>query len=252
MVDINIRYFKRPEVTGGTVIDGFPNVGLIGSIIANFLIGELKMDQVGAIDSPQFPPVSMIYDNKPKFPARMYASEERRMVVVLSEFTPSPEMARPIAKAMLTWANEQHCERIITPAGLPVLDESKSRKKHEHRVYAVGSTTRARTPLKEKQIPEIGSGMVTGVPGILLNEGRWAKFPVVSFLVEVQKAAGLEADPVLEVLKYMKQLIPDCSVDLDDAKPKVEKIIERIDVLRHQAMPAQEQHSDQLMYTFDL
>ncbi len=147
MEDINIRYFKRPEISGGIVIDGFPNVGLVGSIISNYLIGALDMDQVGAIDCSQFPPVSMIYNSKPKFPARMYASEEHKLVVVLSEFTPSPEMARPIAKAMLSWANEQHCEMIISPGAMPVLEEGHGKKKHTHNVFGVGSTTRARSPL---------------------------------------------------------------------------------------------------------
>jgi uncharacterized protein len=252
MENINIRYFKRPDVTGGVVIDGFPNVGLVGSIIANYLIGELRMDQVAAIDAPQFPPVSMIYDNKPKFPARMYASEEHKVVVVLSEFTPSPEMARPLAKALLTWANEQHCDYIISPGGIPILeDDSKAKKKQKHNVYGVGSTTRARKPLEDNDIPPLGVGMVTGVPGILLNEGRWASFPVIALLVEIQKA-GIKADPSLEVLKVMEKLMPQCKCDIAGAKPKLEKIIERIGVLRHQAMPAQEHGEGALMYTFDL
>jgi uncharacterized protein len=252
MENINIRYFKRPDLTGGVVIDGFPNVGLIGSIIANFLIEEMELDQVAAIDSPDFPPVSMIYANKPKFPARMYASDKHKMVVVLSEFTPSPEMARPIAKALLAWANEQHCEYIISPGGIPVLDDTlDTKRKHTHKVFGVGSSTRARNHLGESNIPPLGSGMVTGVPGILLNEGRWANFPVIALLVEIQKA-GIEADPCLEVLKIIKKLVPKCDFNPSGAKPRLNKIIERIGVLRHQAMPAQEGHEGTLMYTFDL
>jgi len=260
MEDINIRYFKRPDIAGGVVIDGFPNMGLVGSIIANYLIGELDMDQVGAIDCRQFPPVSMIYNNKPKFPARMYASEKHKIVVVLSEFTPSPEMARPIARALLTWANEQHCEIIISPGGIPVLEDEAGKgkgrgkgkkKKQEHRVYGVGSITRSRKPLEELDVPPLGVGMVTGVPGILLNEGRWANFPVIALLVEIQKT-GIEAEPILEALRIIDSLVPNVKLETSSAKPKIKGIIERMGVLRHQAMPAQEFNEGQLMYTFDL
>ena len=116
---IEIYKFKDIDLSGATIVEGFPTVGLASIISANFLIGALNLDQICAIDSPDFPPVSMVYASKPKFPARIYANESHKIAVFLAEFTPTAELARPIADKILSWAIENECKRIITPEGLP-------------------------------------------------------------------------------------------------------------------------------------
>lgn len=74
MSGIEIRKFKDIDLKGATIIEGFPSVGLVGTIVATYLIDYLKLDQICAVDSEGFPPTSMIYVTKPKFPARIYAS----------------------------------------------------------------------------------------------------------------------------------------------------------------------------------
>ena len=47
MEDVSIVELKKEDLEGATVIDGFPGVGLVGSITANYLINTLKLEQIG-------------------------------------------------------------------------------------------------------------------------------------------------------------------------------------------------------------
>ena len=58
--DVEIYELKRMDVRGATVIDGFPSVGLVSSIVANYLINTLDLTQIGIMDSVYFPTVSLV------------------------------------------------------------------------------------------------------------------------------------------------------------------------------------------------
>src|SRR3989339_1369225 len=88
--DIRIFELKKKDLRGATIIDGFPSVGLVSSISANYLIKVLKMEHIGIMDSPQFPTVSLIRDATPLSPVRIYASDKGprgdQLVAFISEF----------------------------------------------------------------------------------------------------------------------------------------------------------------------
>ncbi|MCJ7635974.1 MAG: PAC2 family protein [Nitrososphaeraceae archaeon] len=75
---IEIRKVKKINIEGGVVFDGFHGIGLISTIAIGCFINSLKTELVGILDSPLFPPISVIYDAKPNFPARIYANEEKK------------------------------------------------------------------------------------------------------------------------------------------------------------------------------
>jgi uncharacterized protein len=83
-MEIIMHRYKEMDLKDSTVINGFPSTSLINSIVASYLVNVLNLDQICGLDSDEFPPVSMIYDSKPKFPARIYADEKAKIVVFLS------------------------------------------------------------------------------------------------------------------------------------------------------------------------
>ena len=93
MEDINVFEIKRMDVKGAIVIDGFPSVGLVSSIVANYLVNVLKLEQIGVVDSVFFPTVSLIRDSEPYNPVRIYAGRKNDdgkgdQVVVLTMWFP--------------------------------------------------------------------------------------------------------------------------------------------------------------------
>ncbi|MCX9012510.1 MAG: PAC2 family protein [Candidatus Methanoperedens sp.] len=173
MEEITVYILKDMDLKGATVINGFPTAGLVSAITANYLIGTLKLDQIAFLDSLEFPPVSMIYDNKPKFPARIYGDEKAKLVIFLSEFTPLINLIRPLADTVFDFVDKNQCSNIIAPEAMPARGETLE-------VFGVGSTDSARAKISELGIKPISYGVITGIPGVMLNEGRKRDFDVRS------------------------------------------------------------------------
>src|SRR2546429_677374 len=55
LADVELRTIKEVDLKGGTVVAAFPSVGLVSTITATYLITGLKVDQVVALESPDFP-----------------------------------------------------------------------------------------------------------------------------------------------------------------------------------------------------
>jgi uncharacterized protein len=186
--DIEIR-IKNVKLKGGIVIDGFPGGGLTNSIASMCFMRSSENNLVAILDSLAFPPLTVVYDGKPNFPARIYANESLRIAFLVSELNLDQSMYYSVSKAILKWAKQNECELVIS-AGTISVEESKrsDTETNPDKVYAVASTKSASEKLKNAQIaPPQFSGSVNGIPALLLNEGAWSNFDVIAFLVELLK-----------------------------------------------------------------
>ena len=237
--DIKIYELKKRDLKGATIIDGFPSVGLVSSIAANYLIKVLDMEHIGIMDSSHFPTVSLIRDAKPLSPVRIYAGEKGKsgdqIVAFISEFQAPPNLIRPISHTLVAWAQEQRCRMIVSPEGLVVDPELRDSAEISDVVFGIASTQRSREMLKQHGIRSFEEGGSSGVAGVLLNEVRKRDFDVIPLLAEAHpdfpdaKAAAL----VLEA-------IDDMLLGIDfDAKPlfeEAQRIEEHIREIRKQAV----------------
>lgn len=178
------------DVAGAKLVDGFPSVGLVSTIAANYLIDSLKLKQIGVMDNLNFPTLSVVHNGEPLSPVRLYGGEitptgtarKEKLVVFVSEFQPAPALVRPIAQAILEWANAKKCGYVISPEGLVLEGDEATDEKVE--VYGLGSSPKTTALLKEKGVPTFKEGIITGVSGVLLNLARREGYEVVSILAE--------------------------------------------------------------------
>ena len=130
MNGIDIIDIKEKNVKGAYIIDGFPSIGLVGSIVANYLVSFLNLEQIAIVDSVYFPSISLIRNGTPTSPARVYAGQlgkhgEEKIVVFVSEFQPSPEILKSLAITITDWAVDHRCKLVISPEGLLSKEESE-------------------------------------------------------------------------------------------------------------------------------
>jgi len=179
------------DLSGAKLVDGFPSVGLVSTIAANYLIDSLKLKQIGVMDNLSFPTLSVVHNGEPLSPVRLYGGEigaagdkgrREKIVVFVSEFQPVATLVRPIAESILEWAKAKKCGYVISPEGLVLEGEAAEDDRVE--VYGIGSTPRSNALLKERNIPQFKEGIITGVSGVLLNQGKREQFDVVSILAE--------------------------------------------------------------------
>jgi uncharacterized protein len=167
------------------VVDGFPSVGLANAIASECLVRSAKTEFVAVLDSPAFPPLSIIRDAKPNFPARVYANKELRLAMFTSELSLDPAMFRPVANTMLDWALASNCDLAVSAAGMPYEEGEEPKPDTTPEVHAVASTPHALKKAADAGILPIMSCTVAGIPAILLNEGAWRNYDVIVLLVKV-------------------------------------------------------------------
>ena len=240
MVEIEIKKFKDMDLKNATIIEGFPGVGLVSSIVATHLIDHLKLDQICALDSESFPPTSMIYAKKPKYPARIYACSTHKVGVFLAEFTPSANLHRPIAKKLIEWCKENNCKRIISTEGLPLEKQCKIPDKDtiKTRIQGIGSTDSARKELDSSGIEQLETGMIFGVTGVLLNEGRWNQFDVITLLADACPDIP-DAFAAAKLLEAIDKLLPNIHLESAPLYKRAEKLEQHLKKLRKQVEPLQ-------------
>jgi uncharacterized protein len=199
--EVRIYELKRVDVEGAIVIDGFPSVGLVSSIVANYLVDTLSMEQIGIVESPAFPTVSLVRNGNPQHPVRIYAGRPKadragrgadKLVAFVSEFHPAPAIIHPLATAILDWAEEQKCSLLVSPEGLMVeappapARGPRAPRLGDVKVYGIASTRKARELYIEPNMIPFAEGVITGIAGVLLNEGHRRDFDVLTFLAEAQ------------------------------------------------------------------
>ncbi len=300
MEDIKVYELKRKDLKGAVVIDGFPSVGLVSSIVANYLINTLKLKQIGIMDSIYFPTVSLVRDSEPLNPVRIYAgekvlSEERgpeQIVCFISEFQPPPNLVKPIASTMLDWAIEQKCSLMISPEGLvidregedeegdqkdpqvpmeakmPTQDQEgevyipdngevekvekvekveaveKGGKDDEDdedetspiELYGIGSTKKARKLLEDQEVSAFEEGVITGVAGVLLNEGKRRDFGVISLLAEARPDYP-DARAAARVIEVLDALLLNIKIDAKPLYAEAERIEAQLKTIHKQTAP---------------
>lgn len=240
MYDIEIHEMRRVDLEGATIIDGFPSVGLVSSIATNYIIKLLDLREIGVMDSDGFPHVTLVRDAVPLSPVRIYAGERTPkgalLVAFVSEFKSPPEIVRSISRSLMDWAEDRKCKMIISPEGLVVDPDLKEKAELSDIVFAIGSTDQARELLRERHFQTFDEGVITGVAGMLLIEGRARDFDVITLLAEAHPNFP-DAGAAALVLEAMDDLI--LGVDLD-AKPlfeEAQRIESRLKEIQVQAIP---------------
>ncbi len=229
-MDVEIYELEKIDLRDGILIDGFPSVGLVSSIVANYIIDSLGLKQIAIVDSPHFPAVSLVRNGVPMSPVRVYGGAVRegtKIAVFISEFQLPVELMRPLASLMLDWAEEQKISTVITPEGL--IQE----KKEEVNVYAVASTSYARKKLPD-YVLSFDEGVITGVTGVLLTEGRKRGTDVIALLAEAHPNYP-DARAAAKIVEVLNDMMKAVKIDPKPLYEEAEKIEKNISQIREQA-----------------
>jgi len=236
--NVYIYELKRVDLKDATVIDGFPSVGLVSSIVANYIINSLHLELVGIMDSIYFPTVSLIREGQPMNPVRIYSGQKKgnedQIAVFISEFQPPQNLIKMIAATMIDWAEDQKCQLLVCPEGL-IIDKREEESQQPANVYGIGSTDRASSLLKKNDISIFEEGVITGVAGVLLNEGRKREFDVISLLSEAHPDYP-DARAAARVIESIDRLLLHTELDARPLYEEAERIEQQLKSIHKQAV----------------
>jgi len=183
-----------------TILEGFPGIGLVGNIVATQITSELKMKQIGTIESRLFPPITVLINGLAYAPVRIYEDPQNNFIVVLSDVLIHPMIAYDIGKALINWARSLNARLNIPIAGITTAREQRT-------VFAAATSTEQLDLVKDKA-ETLTAGSISGIAGSIMNECYVSKLPALCLLGETQ---GPTPDPraaarVIGVLNDVLQL----------------------------------------------
>ena len=240
MGKVEIVELKRRDLRNAVIIDGFPSVGLVSSIVANYLTALLKLEYIAVLDSDSFPTLSLIRNGEPLGPARIYAREprqgEQQVVVFSTELQPSASLLRDIGTAIMDFAQAQKCKLVISAGGLIVEREEGEPEddKGEIAVYGIGSTENAQRLLLEADAEPFVEGVISGTAGVLLNEGRRRNMDVITLLAEARPDAA-DARAAALILAAIDQMILHMNLNVEPLCKEAERLEAQLKVLHRDA-----------------
>lgn len=217
---VTVRQLRSVNLEGGYLIDGFPTIGLTGVIATESMIQTSQFTLAGIIDSNVFPPVSLIKNGKPNFPAGIFVNDSLKVAAFLSHIALDEQFHRSIAKKMISWAKNQKISLIVS--SIPVKSDGE-----DEEIIAAGSTENARKKIKDSGIKILEHGTIPGIPGILLNEGSLVQQDVIVLLFH---SDGMNPDfrSSAKLCMAMSNLIPGASCDIGALQKEAEKIEQEI------------------------
>jgi uncharacterized protein len=161
-----------------TLLNGLPDVGLVGLVAASHIVSSLKMKEVGSVESDSFPPMIVLHDGLPKSPIRLFANES--LVVILGETAIPASLTRSLANAVVNWAVSHRVEAVISVGGMAV----QNRQDIEvPKVFAALSDKTLEKRLNDGAEVLI-EGYIVGAYGLILRKCAEMKVPAITLLTQ--------------------------------------------------------------------
>lgn len=222
MIDVQFRKFETANLKNPILIEGFPGIGLVGTIATGYIIKKLKMKLIGYIYCNRFPAVVSIHDYEPMPPARIYSHEGNDLLVVISEFV-MPSITVPyVAEGLIEYAEKKNVRLVVSLGSL-----AKEQTIQQDKIYAIANTKKHRALLsKIDGIKQIKEGATSGVTAVMLSESVRFNLPVISLLAPSTKP-DLDLPAAINVLKALKK-ITGIEINLDELESDAIKVEESI------------------------
>jgi len=225
--DIQIIERKHVTVRDAVLVEGFPSVGMVSSIVANYMIKMLDMEYIGSVSSRYFHPSAVISKSVPMPPVRIYAGQPvekkgcicDRLVVLTSEFPPPVELMKPLVDKILDWTKQKDIKTIVSVEG--IINESA--QDENATTYAIASTERARKMLDNKNITHLENGIITGISGVLLHEAERLQRDVVCLLSDANPQIP-DARSAARLIEVLDQFLPKLKLDPEPLIEEAEKL----------------------------
>ena len=218
-----IKELAKVELKNPILLEGFPGLGMVGSIATNYLVKQLKAKKLAILYSPHFP-YHVLVDKKGG--ARLLRGEfyfwknetgENDFIFLTGDSQAQTiEGQFEVANSILDFAEKKNVETIITIGGY------RNEVEGTPKVVVVSTNpVLLERALKAKAVFGEAGTPIVGTAGLLLGLAKFRKIDAVCLLGETR---GYLPDPktaksVIEVL----QGLLDVTVDLKGLDTEIER-----------------------------
>ncbi len=228
-----IKTLKKMNLKGGTVIDGFATSGITNTIASECILHSINTQLIATIESSYFSQLSVIRNSVPYFPVRIYANEELKTSIFISEISIDPSLYFLIGNTMLNWAMDNKCDLVISSSNIVNPQQAKDVNSTEYSIAGIGNTAQARNRLSDSKISLLKNGTIGGIPAVLLNQSSQLDIDVIILLVKIIEGIP-DFRAAAELSTTISRLVPGVSCNVPLLLQEAEKIEKEITKIKTQ------------------
>ncbi len=170
---------KKRVPSGAVMLQGLPDVGLVGLIATSYIISELDLDEIAYVDSDLLPPIVVLHRGLPHAPLRIYGNKD--LLAAISEVPVPVEALHPVMRKLVDWAESKSVKRMVSIGGLPVQNRQDIK---EPKVFGAGSSEDSLELLREKGLEILNEGFMVGPQALIMRYCTQRKLAAIALLAQ--------------------------------------------------------------------
>jgi len=218
---------KKPK--GATVIEGFPGLGLVGTIATGFLLDHLKCEKIGTYYFEDPPATLAVHGDKIINPIGIYYNKEYNLIIVHA-ITSAQGMEFHAADLILSLCEQVNASQIITLEGV-----GSSETEETTRGFFYTDHPQLKDTMEKMGVDCLGEGIIMGVTAALLLRDQ---YPILSLFAETHSKLpdSKAAAKIVEILDKVLGL----KVNYEPLLKQAEEFEKKLKGMLSQTMKAQE------------
>jgi uncharacterized protein len=246
MAEAIVKISDLVDTKDATIFCCFPSVGMVSSIVAHYLIEKLELEFVGGVIDPHLPPLCLVQDGEPLPPIRAYAGTPicspkltkcDKVILLMSELIVPEPLVHGIVDALFNWSKSADLAAGVlidafAKQGMkstmngqePVVEYEDS---DDISVLGVGSTVKMRELVGSLGIKPLEQGVIKGITGVLLGEGRRRGLDIMSIMVEAHPTFP-DARAAATLISHLNELLPAIELDHEPLLEEAKRIEEQV------------------------
>ncbi len=221
------------------IIEGFPGVGLVGTIATEFLIDHLNAKQIGNIWSDELPPLTAIHDNKVVQPLGVFY-DEKHNIVILHAISGVQGLEWQVADELLTIAKDLEAYELISLESVgTMVQPQEGQPEPESKSFFYTNKEDSAKKLEESGAEKLKEGIIMGVTGALLLKAK-VRHTCIFAETHSQLPDSKAAAKIIELLNHYLGL----NIDVQPLLESAQKFEAKLKTLLEQGMQAQKEKKD--------
>lgn len=192
---MEIKLYKKPQNV--TIIEGFPGLGLIGTITTEYLIKHLNAEPIGYIWSNELMPVAAVHDSKLAQPIELYYDKKHK-ILLIHVLTDVKGLEWKISNAL------EKLYKMLSAKEFIFIEGILSYSEDNHKIYVLSEDKKTQNKLISAGLSVMQEGIVVGVTAAMMLNKKKIKSTGLFFETSMQLPDSRSAAKAVEILdKYL-------------------------------------------------
>jgi uncharacterized protein len=245
--DAQVVQTKDIELEHPLLVCCFPSAGVVGTIAANEIIEQFKMDEVAHVRSKYLPSAAVFLDGRLRHPFRIYGHKGKNLLVVTTELPVAEEGMYAVSSALLDWAASVGVRETVVLDGIPVQGLPSDRK-----VLYAAEEEKMADLAKDENMDMLKKGIIGGIAGSILSE-TLCRDMIGFALLTPAIAVVPDPDGAIQLLEALNRLydtgvdVSGLADDVEQIKKKMEEMAEEVEGMRRR-QPSTSRRGYERMY----